>query len=338
MIKLSHGAGGAETEELLEKLIFSKASLKRVGEGLGIDFPDDAAAIPIGEGRWLVATVDAYTIDPPFFPGGDIGLLAAAGSLNDVLMLGGRPVALMDSIVVEEGFPLEDLERIAASLISTLERHGVALIGGDFKVMPRGQLDKVMITTVGLGIAEGRIIVDRPRPGDLIIATGPLGDHGAMVLARRLGLEGGVRSDVRPLIELYPVIEEFKPYITAARDPTRGGLAMVLNDWAKAGGVAIVIDQAEVKVRPETKAVADYAGVDALNLASEGAAVFAVSREKAGEFVERLSRAGFAEAGIIGEVRESAGGKYAGVVLARTEVGGYRIVEAPMGELVPRIC
>nr|KJR73422.1 MAG: hydrogenase assembly protein HupF [Thermoproteus sp. AZ2] len=337
MIRLSHGAGGVETEELLEKLIFSRVALKKVGEGgLGLDFPDDAAAIPIGEKKWLVVTVDAYTVYPPFFPGGDIGLLAASGSINDVLMLGGRPVALLDSIVVEEGFPLADLERITQSLISTLERLGVALIGGDFKVMPKGQVDKIVITTVGVGVAEGKIIVDRPRPGDVVVVTGPVGDHGAVVLAERLGLGGGPKSDVRPLMDLYPLIEKYREAINAARDPTRGGLAMVLNDWAKAGGVAIVVDQSKVRVRPETRAVADYAGIDPLNLASEGAAVFSVPGAVAEDFLRDLRAAGFPDAEIIGEVRE--GGRYKGVVLARTEVGGYRIVEPPRGELVPRIC
>lgn len=339
VVKLSHGAGGAETEELLTELIFSRVpqSLKRWGEGgLGIDMPDDAAAIPIGNGRWLVVTVDAYTIDPPFFPGGDIGLLAASGSINDVLMLGGKPIALLDSIVVEEGFPMEDLDRIVNSLVTTLEKHGVSLIGGDFKVMPKGQIDKIVITTVGIGIAEGRIIVDKPKPGDVIVVTGPVGDHGAVVLARRLGLEGGVKSDVRPLMELYPIIEKYRNVINAARDPTRGGLAMLLNDWASASGTVIVIDQSRIRVKQETRAITDYAGIDPLNLASEGVAVFSIPKDVAEEFLRDLRAAGFPEADVVGEVRKS--DKYAGIVLARTEVGGYRIVEKPRGELVPRIC
>ncbi len=167
-IRLAHGSGGVETSELLEKLIFSRVSdaLKRVGNGgVGIDYPDDAAAIPLSNNEYLVITVDAYTVNPPFFPGGNIGVLAASGSINDVLMMGGRPIAMLDSIIVEEGFPMSDLEIIINSFIETLRSEGIALIGGDFKVMPKGgQIDKIVITTVGIGLTS-RPIVDKPRLG-----------------------------------------------------------------------------------------------------------------------------------------------------------------------------
>ncbi|MFP3485334.1 MAG: AIR synthase related protein, partial [Vulcanisaeta sp.] len=243
-IRLAHGSGGVETSMILEELIFSKVEdpLKRVGNGIGIDFPDDAAAIPLPSGDYLIITVDAYTVNPPFFPGGNIGVLAASGSINDVLMMGGKPIAMLDSIIVEEGFPIDDLSKIIDSFIDTLRREGVALIGGDFKVMPKGQLDKIVITTVGIGLAK-KPIVDVPRVGDKIIVSDYVGDHGAVILAYQLGSDvstellekSRLKSDVKPLTKLMlPLIEKYGDYIHAARDPTRGGLSMVLNDWAKA--------------------------------------------------------------------------------------------------------
>lgn len=341
VIRLAHGAGGVETSQILEALIFSKVEekLKKVEGGLGIDFPDDAAAIPIGDGRYLVVTIDSYTVNPPFFPGGDIGVLAAAGSINDVLMMGGRPIALMDAIIVEEGFPMEDLRRIVDSMLRVLREEGVALIGGDFKVMPRGQIDKIAIATVGIGVAD-RLIVDRPQPGDKIIVSGYLGDHGAVILARQMGLEepgGGLISDVKPLTKLMlPLVEKYGQYIHAARDPTRGGLAMTLNDWAKASGSVIVVDESTIPIKPQVASYANMLGIDPLALASEGAAVLSVSPEAADEVVEFMKKLGFENAAIIGEVKKAE--KYKGYVLLKTVVGGLRILEAPRGDLVPRIC
>ncbi|PLC63138.1 hydrogenase expression/formation protein HypE [Thermoproteus sp. CP80] len=343
VVRLAHGSGGVETSQILEALVFSRLEerLKRVEGGVGIDFPDDAAAIPIGDGRYLVVTIDSYTVNPPFFPGGDIGVLAASGSINDVLMMGGRPIAMLDAIVVEEGFPMEDLRRIVDSMLRVLREEGVALIGGDFKVMPKGQLDKIAIATVGIGVAE-RPIVDRPKPGDRIIVSGFLGDHGAVILARQMGIAeegagGGLTSDVRPLTKLMiPLVEKYGERVHAARDPTRGGLAMVLNDWAKASGTVIVVEEAAVPIRPQVAAYANMLGIDPLALASEGAAVLAVDPDVADDVVEHMRRLGFGNAAAIGEVKEAE--KYRGYVLLKTLVGGLRILEAPRGDLVPRIC
>jgi hydrogenase expression/formation protein HypE len=343
VIRIAHGSGGVETSQLLEALIFSRLEerLKKVEGGVGIDFPDDAAAIPIGDGRYLVVTVDSYTVNPPFFPGGDIGVLAASGSINDVLMMGGRPIAMLDAIVVEEGFSMEDLRKIIDSMMRVLREEGVALIGGDFKVMPKGQLDKIVITTVGIGIAE-RLIVDKPKPGDKIVVSGFLGDHGAVILARQMGIVeegsgGTLVSDVKPLTKLMiPLLEKYGEYIHAARDPTRGGLAMVLNDWAKASGTVIVVDEVAVPLRPQVVSYANMLGIDPLALASEGVAVLAVGPTVAEEVVEYMKKLGFENATVIGEVRSAE--RYKGYVLLKTVVGGLRILEAPRGDLVPRIC
>ncbi len=342
-ITLAHGSGGVEMHEILEKLFFKRVSdrFKRVEGGIGIDEPDDAAAIPIGGGKYLVVSIDAYTVNPPFFPGGNIGVLAASGSINDVLMLGGRPIALLDAIIVEEGFPLEDLEVIVDSLIKTLEEEGVALIGGDFKVMPKGQVDRITITTTGIGISEGPPITDNPRPGDKIIVSGYLGDHGAVILLAQLGLQssetGLLKSDVKPLTKLMlPLLERYRACITAARDPTRGGLAGVLNEWASKTNTLIVIRDADVPVREPVRRYAEVLGVDPYYLASEGAAVLAVREECAVEVLEYIHKLGFTEARIIGEVRET--DVFKGYVATETPIGGLRVVEPPRGEIVPRIC
>jgi hydrogenase expression/formation protein HypE len=339
VVRLSHGSGGVETAEIIERLFIARLPdvFKKVPGGLGLDFPDDAAAVPMGDGRYLVITVDSYTVSPPFFPGGDIGLLAACGSINDVLMLGGRPVAMMDAMVVEEGFPMEDLERIVSSFLSVLRSEGIALIGGDFKVMPRGQLDKVVITTVGVGVAE-RLIVDRPRPGDKILVSDYVGDHGAVIMMLQHGESPrGLKSDVKPLVRLMvPLLEKYGSYIHAARDPTRGGLAMVLNDWARAGGGIVVVDEEAIPIRPEVASYSHMLGIDPLYLASEGVAVLAVDPSVAGEVLNFVRSLGFLNAKVIGEFRESR--RYSGYVLLKTQAGGFRILEPPRGDLVPRIC
>lgn len=343
VVKLSHGSGGVETSEIVERLFISKLadSLKRVEGGVGLDFPDDAAAIPMGDGSYLVVTVDSYTVNPPFFPGGDIGVLAASGSINDVLMMGGRPLAMLDAVIAEEGLPMETLERITNSFLSVLRSEGVALIGGDFKVMPKGQLDKVVITTVGIGVAK-RPIVDKPRDGDKIIVSDYVGDHGAVILMMQMGdvekpEELSLRSDVKPLTKLMlPLLDRYGDYIHAARDPTRGGLSMVLNDWAKAGGGVIVVEEDAVPVRPEVASYANMLGIDPLHLASEGVAVLAVDPTVADEVVKLARSLGFSNARVIGEFKSAE--RHKGYALLKTSVGGLRILEPPRGELVPRIC
>ncbi|MGC8986758.1 hydrogenase expression/formation protein HypE [Infirmifilum sp.] len=343
-LALAHGQGGSETIELLRKVVFSRVTdnLKRVEGGVGIDKPDDGSLIPLPDGKFLVVSVDSYTVNPPFFPGGNIGSLAASGSINDVVMMGGRPIAMLDSIVAEEGLPLKTLEEIVDSLISVLEKEGVALIGGDFKVMPKGQLDRIVITTVGIGVAV-HPIVDEPKPGDKIIVTDYIGDHGTVILMSQLGLgdveeiaHGLLKSDSKPLTPLLTVFEEFAGYIHAARDPTRGGLAGVLNEWAQESGLIMVVRDEDIPVREPVKRYAEMLGVDPVYLASEGVAVLSVASEKADIVLERLVSSGFKNARIIGEVKQSE--KYKSYVLSKTAVGGYRVIEPPRGVLVPRIC
>lgn len=343
-VRLSHGSGGVETSELVRELIFQRVPerLKRIDRGLGIDHPDDSALIPIGDSHYLVVSIDSYTVNPPFFPGGNIGTLAATGSINDVSVMGGRPIAMLDSIVVEEGFSLDDLEAIVESFLGVLKEEGVALIGGDFKVMPKGQLDKIVITTVGIGVTE-RPIIDMPREGDKIIVSGHVGDHGAVILMSQIGIppegsgEGELLSDLRSLSKIMSRLNgALWPHIHAARDPTRGGLAGVLNDWANTARSVITVNESDIPIRPATRYYAGMLGIDPLYLASEGAVVLSVSPDYADEALSILRESGYEDASIIGEVRRAP--EYSGIVLLKSVIGGYRILEPPRGELVPRIC
>jgi hydrogenase expression/formation protein HypE len=345
-ITLAHGSGGVEMHEIIEKLILSKVpgNLKKALNGVGLDALDDGATIPLPNGKHIVVSIDAYTVNPPFFPGGNIGVLAACGSINDVLMMGGKPIAMLDSIVVEEGFPVEELDIIVNSFIEILKSERVALIGGDFKVMPKGHIDKIVITTVAIGIAD-KVIVDNPQQGDKIIVSDYVGDHGAVIMLLQMGLEekieelskGLLKSDVKTLTKLMiPLIEKYGDYIHALRDPTRGGLAGVLNEWASRTGTVIIVNENSIPIRSSVKRYSEMLGIDPLYLASEGVAVLSVDSSVAEEVVEFIKSLGFENARIIGEVKQSE--KYKGIVLAKTGVGGYRIIDPPRGELVPRIC
>ncbi len=339
-ITLAHGAGGKETAELLEDIIFSrvKNELKKVKGGLGIDHPDDSALIPIGNGKFLVVSTDSYTVSPIFFPGGDIGKLAVCGSINDVLVMGGLPIAMLDTIVVEEGFPIETLKRIIDSIVEVLTAENVALIGGDFKVVPNGQIDKIFISTTGIGISEKPIVDLNIQPGNRIIVSGCLGEHGATIMALQHGLSVDVlKSDVKPLTGLFkPLMEHFPNAVKAAGDPTRGGLSMLLNNWARLSGNLIYIDESKVPLREPVRKYSEMLGVDPLHLASEGVAVLAVDEDVAEEVLEFIKSLGFHDAAIIGDVRRDE--KFQGLVVSLSEIGGLRILEPPTGEIVPRIC
>ncbi len=337
-ITLAHGAGGRETFEIIEKFFIRKFRIKKVSSGLGLDELEDSSTIPLPDGNYLAVTVDSYTVNPIFFPGGNIGKLAASGTLNDLAVMGAKPVAAMDSIVVEEGFETRSLEKIVSSMREVLEKYGVALIGGDFKVMPKGQLDKVVITMVGLGIIpKHRLISDyNVKPGDKIVITGTIGEHGAAILAAQAGIgveDQSILSDCAPIIEAMEIAFNVGG-VHAAKDPTRGGLAMALNEWAEKSKLTIVIREEKIPLRENVRAYCEMLGVDPLTLASEGRALIAVSPEKAENLVNELRHKGYKDAAIIGEAKKGR----EGYVLLETITGGLRIVEKPVGEIVPRIC
>lgn len=340
-VKLAHGSGGRETNLIVKRLILSKLFNDELSieGGVGLGELDDGAAIPLSDGTYLVVSIDSYTVNPPFFPGGNLGKLAACGTINDVLMMGGIPKAILDSIIVEEGSPLSEIEEITESFIETLRKEGVKLIGGDFKVMPRGQLDRYVITTAGLGIARRPIVDSRVKPGDNIIVTGTVGDHGAAILAAQEGLsvKNELKSDVEPLTRLMvPLIEKYGDAVHAAQDPTRGGLAQALNEWAQKSGLLVILSEERVPVREDVKAFTELLGIDPLHLACEGRAVLGVEGDLAEEILGFVRDLGYPDASIIGEVKRKE--EYGGIVVMKTLVGGLRILEPPSGILVPRIC
>ncbi|MCE4609270.1 MAG: hydrogenase expression/formation protein HypE [Desulfurococcales archaeon] len=341
-ILLSHGGGGKETHEIIEKLVkrLVPPEYWKTPEGTGLDLLDDASHIKLTNNH-IAVTIDSYTVDPIEFPGGDIGKLAASGTINDLLMSGAKPIAALDSIIVEEGFEVEKLAKIIDNMVETFINNNVSIIGGDFKVVPNDSLDGIIITTTGIGVVIHPIRDDRIMEGDKIIVTGPVGNHGAAILSARgtYGLKVDIKSDVAPLTSLMiPLIEEYGPYIGGAGDPTRGGVAMLLNEWAKKNDVLIYIDESKIPIRDEVKAYADLIGVDPLALASEGVAVIAVRPDHAEKVLERIHELGLREASIIGEVRAPKHERHKGIVIAKTTAGGFRIVEEPSGEIVPRIC
>ncbi len=338
-ITLAHGGGGIDTVEILEKLILSKVpeKLKKVSGGVGIDLLDDGAAIPLGDGRYLVVSMDSYTVNPIKFPGGNIGKLAAVGSINDVVVKGAKPVAMMDSFVVEEGMEGEELEEIVNSFIEVLKGEGVALVGGDFKVMPRGAIDKVVISTVCFGVAERLLLHNAARPGDKVVVTGTVGDHGAVIMALQHGLDIDIESDCAPLTKVMRLaMDVCGDALHTAKDITRGGLAMALYEISKNSNVDIVVYEESVPIHPTVAAYCDMLGADPLHLASEGKAVLIVSSDVAEKLVEELRNAGYEQAAVIGEVVNPLS-KVPRVYL-KTKAGGTRILEPPRGEIVPRIC
>jgi hydrogenase expression/formation protein HypE len=339
-VSLVHGFGGKETFELLEKLIFSKLplDLKRVEKGVGIDIPDDGAVIRLGDVN-LVITVDSYTIKPIFFPGGSIGTLAVSGTVNDLIMMGAKPVAMADAIIVEEGFSINDLNKVVDDMLSLIKELKIPLITGDFKVMPKGALDGIVIATMGIGIAKKPIVDINLAPGDKIIVTDPIASHGAVVLASQLGMLDklkSIRSDVKPLINLLPIVEKYADYIHAMRDPTRGGIAAILNEWARETGLTIVIERDRIPIESSVREFLEALGIDPLTMASEGVAVIAADNSIADSLTKDLKASGF-NAEIVGYVEAPRNNFLKGKVIAVTEIGGRTIVDA-RGYSLPRIC
>lgn len=319
---------------LLEEVIFPAYTLKRARGGIGLPEMDDGATIPIGE-MSLVVTTDAYTIKPLFFPGGDLGKLAIAGTINDLAMLGAEPLALTTSIVIEEGFPIDKLKRILNSMESVLKEVGVPLIAGDTKVMERGKLDEMVITASGVGLAKKVIVDSGLRPGNKIIITGSIGNHEVALLSFREGLrfKTTIESDIAPLWELVNSALRVGG-ITAMKDPTRGGVAAALNEVARKSVVDIIVREAFLPIKDEVRGAVEMLGIDPLEATNEGIAIVGVESDKAEEVLEAIRSTKYgSDAQIVGEVKE---GK--GMVILETIAGGKRILEEPVGSPIPRIC
>jgi len=329
-ILLSHGAGGREMTALIHEVF-----LARYGDA---NRPvDDSATVPLG-GQELAFTTDSFVVDPLFFPGGDIGRLAVAGTVNDLLTAGARPLALSASFILEEGLEIDTLKAIAESMRETAAQAKVAIVTGDTKVVPRGAADQVFITTAGVGQVLRRGISGAAAlPGDEIILTGTLGDHGtAVLLAREKLLEGeAIASDTAPLTGLVLNLLAEGCAIHAMRDPTRGGLAAALNEIARQSRVTMEIMEDRVPVAPAVAAACEALGLDVFQVANEGKMLILVHPKDAAKALFIIRRSPYGEAArVIGRVREGPPGR----VQVRTVIGTSRLLDPPTGDLLPRIC
>jgi len=329
-VNLAHGAGGETMGELLRTL--TKVKNRNAG-GIGLESLDDGAVIPI-DGKNVVFTTDSHVVRPIFFPGGDIGRLAVCGTVNDLAVMGGRPLALSCGMIIEEGLEILDLERIVRSMDEALTESGAHLVTGDTKVVERGSLDKIVINTAGIGIAEQVVRDNGFRPGDRIIVTGTLGDHGLAILTHREGFELGeqIRSDVSPvwgLVELALAAGD----VHAMKDPTRGGFAHAINDMARKSRTGVLIEEEALPIRRSVRSASEMLGIDPLEVANEGKVVMAVAPDDAEKVVAALRTHRYGkEAAIVGTVVEG------DRVIMRTRIGGERFIEPPLGDPVPRVC
>ena len=289
-IGMSHGAGGEVMGDLIKETILNNLSKKSVNGGISLDALDDGSTIPMGDYE-IVLTTDGHTVNPLFFPGGDIGRISAAGTINDVSVMGAKPLAISNAMIIQEGFPIEDLDKIMKSMNATCEEVDVAVITGDTKVMEQDKLDGIVIVTTGIGIAKkGEIITDSGlEVGDKIIITGSVGDHGMSLMSFRegFGFETELKSDVAPMWNLIKKALDVGG-VTAMKDPTRGGLANCINEMAKKSGVGIKLQAEAIPVKEAVKAASEMLGIDPFEVANEGKVLMGVKAEKADEVLAAI--------------------------------------------------
>jgi hydrogenase expression/formation protein HypE len=337
LVTMAHGGGGKAMRDLVQDVFVSTFANPMLAT------LEDQARIELAQlathGNRLAFTTDSYVVDPLFFPGGDIGGLSVNGTINDLAVCGARPLYLSCAVVIEEGFAIAELRRVAASMQSAAQQAGVTIVTGDTKVVNRGAADKLFITTTGIGVIPRGldIAATRARAGDKILVNGYIGDHGAAILAARgdLALHAPVQSDCQPLQELIQTVLRACPDVHCLRDATRGGIATVLNEFAQTAGVAVRLDEASLPVREVVRGVSEILGLDPLYFANEGKLVALVPAEHAQAALAamRAHPAG-TQAAIIGEV----GAAPCGLVIMQTRFGGERIVDMLVGEQLPRIC
>ncbi|WP_082126924.1 hydrogenase expression/formation protein HypE [Allosalinactinospora lopnorensis] len=331
-ITLAHGAGGKATGTLVQAMFleaFRNPALERL---------DDAAGVPAGT-EHLALTTDSFVVSPLFFPGGDIGDLAVNGTVNDLAVSGARPMYLSAGFILEEGFRVEDLARVTASMAEAAQRAGVQIVTGDTKVVERGKGDGCYINTSGVGIVEHGLTLGpgQVRPGDTVLVSGPIGDHGMTIMLSRgeLDIESDIISDTAPLHGLVRALLDSTDGVRCLRDATRGGMATVLNEVAAASETAVVLDENAVPVRDEVRGAGEILGIDPLYMACEGRLVAVVDGSEAEQALEAMRAHPLGrDAAAIGAVKDDP----PALVLLRTEFGGTRIVDVMIGDPLPRIC
>jgi len=334
-IVMGHGSGGKMMADLIRHLFaatFDNEFLAQMGDATALE----QLAV---SGQRLAFTTDSYVVSPLFFPGGDIGELAVNGTINDLAMRGARPLFLSAGFILEEGLPMETLGRIVTSMAAACKAANVKIVTGDTKVVQKGHGDGVYINTSGIGvIPEGvDIAPQNARPGDAVLVSGTMGDHGIAVMSVREGLqfESAIRSDTAPLNGLVEAMLAVTGEIHCLRDVTRGGLAAVLNELAAASRVGIEFDEKTVPVKPEVIAACEMLGLDPLYIANEGKLVAILPQEQVEAVILAMrSQPLGKDATLIGRVVS----EHPGLVVARTSIGGSRVVDLPAGELLPRIC
>lgn len=336
-IVMGHGSGGRMTHDLITRIF--KTHLANPALSAGNDFaalglPTDAQL----SGR-LAFSTDSHIVSPLFFPGGDIGRLAVSGTVNDMCMSGAIPLYLTAGFILEEGLPISELEQVVISMKKTAEEAGVQIVAGDTKVVEKGKADRLFINTSGVGwIPEGRNLGgELAQPGDVVVISGTLGDHGIAVLAARgeLGFEIGVESDVAPLNHLIQAVLDAAPHTHVLRDPTRGGLATTLNEIAAQSQVSIWLDETAIPVLSPVRSACEMLGFDPLYIANEGKVIIILPADEAEAALKALHCHPLGKwAARIGEVKPAPKSR----VLLRTVIGGTRILDMLAGEMLPRIC
>lgn len=329
IITLDYGSGGKKTSRLIESMILpalDNPALSELGDGAVLEGAEK-----------LVFSTDSFVVDPIFFPGGDIGKLSVCGTVNDIAMCGGVPKFLSCSFLLEEGFPVKELEKVIASISAACKKAGVQIVTGDTKVVEKGRGDKIYINTAGIGVLKYPGLGPKAiREGDKVLVSGTVGDHGtAVMLARNGMMQGEIRSDCAPLNALAEAVLSCGARVRVLRDPTRGGVATTLNEFVEGSGLGIEIGEEKIPVRPQVQAACDMLGLDPLYCANEGKLLCIVAPEDAEKALAAMKRLPEGEnAAVIGSVSA----RYPGKLVMNTAFGGSRILQKLTGAQLPRIC
>ena len=332
VILLAHGSGGKATHQLIDDVLVPRLENSFLKE------LTDSALLPVADGN-ILFTTDGYVVDPPFFPGGDIGKLAVNGTVNDLAVCGGKPLYVSLALIIEEGFPLDNLDAIIQSVADAASEAGVKIVTGDTKVVGHGSADKIFITTSGIAVLHPytSLSIKNIRPGDKIILSGSIGDHGIAVMLEREGLElkSNIISDTAPLHKMAEEMLQERSAIRFMRDPTRGGIATTLNEISLQSQLGVIIYETAIPIKSEVAGASEILGLDPLYIANEGKLIAIVDPGQADKILSIMQRNRYGcDAAIIGTMTEDFPGK----VILKTRIGGSRIVDMLAGEQLPRIC